>query len=144
LLKWIAWDSFEFEKASCVFGYSFIDPCAFYSRSCYAAVLCYLCNSSDHEANSCRYYACYAQPDFLSLWDNTNVVLTLYDSSFPLTQCIGIEVAQPFGFVARFDVVDACFKSKDILDELHDLDKTPLEGSLMCLCMKSLVTPPKC
>jgi len=24
---------------------------------------------------------------------------------------------------------DACFKSKDILDEVHDLDKTPLEGS---------------
>jgi len=30
---------------------------------------------------------------------------------------------------ARFDVADACFKSKDISDAVHDLDKTPLEGS---------------
>ena len=103
-----------------------------------------MCTSSDHNVNSYSHYACFAIPNFASPNDNTHVVLTLSDSSFPLTQCIGIEVAQPFGFVARFDVVDACFKSKDILDELHDLDKTPLEGSLMCLCMKSLVTPPKC
>ena len=33
LLKWIAWDSFEFEKTGCVYGYVFHDPCAFYARS---------------------------------------------------------------------------------------------------------------
>jgi len=38
-------------------------------------------------------------------------------------------VGEPFGLVARFDVADACFKSEDTLDEVHDLDKTPLEGS---------------
>jgi len=36
LLKWIAWDSFEFEKASLISEYSFLDPCAFYARSYYA------------------------------------------------------------------------------------------------------------
>ena len=36
LLEWIAWDSFEFEKASCVCGHSFLDPGAFYARSYYA------------------------------------------------------------------------------------------------------------
>jgi len=42
LLEWIAWDSFEFEKASCVSRYSFLDPCAFYCRSYYApfGVIC--------------------------------------------------------------------------------------------------------
>ena len=38
-------------------------------------------------------------------------------------------MGEPFGFDARFDVSDACFKSEDILDEVHDLDETPLEGS---------------
>ena len=35
-LEWIAWDSFEFEKASHVSRYSFPDSCAFYARSSYA------------------------------------------------------------------------------------------------------------
>jgi len=35
---------FEFEKASYVFGCSFLDPCAFYSRSYYAFFWCDLCN----------------------------------------------------------------------------------------------------
>jgi len=64
LLEWVAWDSFECEKASHVFGYSFPDPCAFYSRFYYAPFWCDLCNFSDHSTNSCPYYACYAQPDF--------------------------------------------------------------------------------
>jgi len=38
-------------------------------------------------------------------------------------------VGEPFGFVARFDVADACFKSEGILDKVHDLVETPLEGS---------------
>ena len=29
LLEWVAGNSFEFEKASCVYGYLFHDPCAF-------------------------------------------------------------------------------------------------------------------
>jgi len=33
LLEWVASDSFEFEKANCVYGNSFHDPCAFYARS---------------------------------------------------------------------------------------------------------------
>ena len=36
LLVWVAWDSFEFEKACCVYRYLFHDPCAFYARSYYA------------------------------------------------------------------------------------------------------------
>jgi len=60
--------------------------------------------------------------------DNTNVVLILHDSFFSLAQCMGFEACKPFGFESRFDVADACFKSEDILDEVHDLDNTPLEG----------------
>jgi len=36
LLKWIAWDSFEFEKDTIISGYSTSDPCTFLSRSYYA------------------------------------------------------------------------------------------------------------
>jgi len=36
LLEWVAWDSFEFEKASHLSGYSFPDPCAFFARLYYA------------------------------------------------------------------------------------------------------------
>ena len=42
---------------------------------------------------------------------------------------MGLEAGQPFGVVGRFDVADACFKSEDILDEVRNLDETPLEGS---------------
>ena len=31
LLECVAWDSFEFDKASCVYGYSFYDPCLLYT-----------------------------------------------------------------------------------------------------------------
>lgn len=79
LLKLIAWDSFEFEKASRVSRYSFPNPCAFYAPFWYD-----FCNASDHNINSCPSYACNGQPDFVSPWDNTNVVLTLPDSPFPL------------------------------------------------------------
>jgi len=68
LLKWIAWDSFEFEKASCV------------CKSYYAPFWCDLCNSSDRATNLSFYYACYDQSDFVSPWDNTDVVLDLPDS----------------------------------------------------------------
>ena len=40
----------------------------------------------------------------------------------------GARVCEPFGFVARFSVVDVCFESEDTLDVLHNLVNTPLEG----------------
>ena len=43
-----------------------------------------MCNSSDHETNSCPYYACYAQLDFTSPRDNTDIVLISPNLSFPL------------------------------------------------------------
>jgi len=57
LLERIAWDSFEFEKASRLYGYSFPNPCAFYARSYYDPFWCDMCNFSNHNANSCPYYA---------------------------------------------------------------------------------------
>jgi len=42
---------------------------------------------------------------------------------------MGLKMGEHFGLVARFDVTDACFKSEDILDEVHDLDKTYLQVS---------------
>jgi len=68
LLEWIAWDSFEFEKAAIILKYSFPDPCAFYYRSYYARFWCYLCNSSGHETNLCPYYICYDQFTLHHLW----------------------------------------------------------------------------
>ena len=47
--------SFEFEKATIISKYSFLDPCTFYSRSYYAPFWCDLCNSSYHTTNSCPY-----------------------------------------------------------------------------------------
>ena len=38
-------------------------------------------------------------------------------------------MGEPFGFDARFDVSDACSMFEDILNEVHDLAKTPLERS---------------
>ena len=38
------------------------------------------CNSSSHETNSHPYYVCYAQLDFASPMDNTDIVLTVHDS----------------------------------------------------------------
>ena len=38
-------------------------------------------------------------------------------------------MGEPFGVVARFSVVDACFESEDTLDVVHNLVNTPLEGS---------------
>jgi len=60
--------------------------------------------------------------------DNTDVVLTLPDSSFPLAQRTGLEEGDLIGFDARFDFIDACFESEDIFHKVHDLGETPLEG----------------
>lgn len=38
-------------------------------------------------------------------------------------------MGEPFGGIARFSVVDACFESKDIFDEVYDLVENTLEGS---------------
>jgi len=81
-----------------------------------------LCNSSHHATNSCPYYAYYVQPNFASPMDNTDDVLTVPDSSFPLAQCTGLEVGEPFWF----DVSDACYESKDTFDKVHNLDYTHL------------------
>ena len=74
LLEWVAWDSFEFEKASCVSGYSFPNPCAFYARSCYAPLWCDLCNTSAHNASSCPSYACYALSDSSFIFNSVHGV----------------------------------------------------------------------
>ena len=84
VLQWNAEDSFEFENASYVFRYSFLDPYAFYAKSYYAPFWCDLCNSYDHAINSCPYYACHAQFDFASPKNNTDVVSTIRNLSCPL------------------------------------------------------------
>jgi len=86
-----------------------------------------LCTCYDHAINSCP-YACYAQPNFASPIDNTDIVLSLHDSSFPLAQHKGLEVGEHFGVFTRFDVVDACFESEDTLDVVHNLVRTPFKG----------------
>jgi len=52
------------------------------------------------------------QPNFALPWDNTNVALTLNDSSFLLVQCMGLKMGEPFGVVARFAVVDDVLSEK--------------------------------
>jgi len=69
------------------------------------------------------------QPNFASSVDNTNVVLTLPNSSFPLAQWTGLEVRELYGIVARFSVGDAYFELEDTFYEVHDLVEMPLEGS---------------
>jgi len=48
-------------------------------------------------------------------------------------------MGEPFRFIDRFSVVNACFESEYALDNLCDLDKTHLEGHAMCLCMRGLL-----
>jgi len=50
-----------------------------------------MCNSSTHNVSSFPYYSCY----------------THCDSSLPLSQCIGLEVGEPFGLGASFGVNNA-------------------------------------
>ena len=66
--------------------------------------------SSDRATNSCPHYACYVQPNFASRNNNTDVVMSLPDSSFPLAQCTGLVAGEPFEEVVKFSVIDACFK----------------------------------
>jgi len=40
--------------------------------------------------------------------------------------------------VARCSDVDACLMSEDTFNKVHNLAKTPLEGSVLCLSMRSL------
>jgi len=111
-LEWIASDSFAFEKASRICGYSVHDPCAFFARSYYAPFRCDLCNSPDHNANSCPYSAYYAHPD----------------SSLPLVQCMRLEVGEPFGLVTRFGTNNACYRLEIPFEEVHHLVEALLEG----------------
>ena len=71
-----------------------------------------MCNSSDHNANSCPYSAYYAHPD----------------SSLPLAQCTGLKVGEPFGLVARFGMNNACYGLETPFEEARNLVDTPLEG----------------
>jgi len=112
LLEWIGWDSFEFDKASRIYGYSFPDPYAFYAKSHYAPLWCDMCNSSAHNVSSCPYDACY----------------THFDSSLPLTQSMGFDVGEPFGLAASFGMDNACCGLETSFDEVHNLVDTPLEG----------------
>jgi len=112
LLEWVARDSFEFDNASRVYGYSFPDPCAFYAKSYYAPLWCDMCNSSAHNVSSCPYDACY----------------THFDSSLPLTQSMGLEVDEPFGLGSGFGMDNACCGLETLFDEMHNLVDTPLEG----------------
>jgi len=112
LLKWIVWDSFEFDKASCVCGYSFHDPCAFYARSYYASLCCDMYNSSTHYVSSCPYYACYTQSN----------------SSLPLTWCTGLKVGEPFGLVARIGMNNVGCGLENSFEEVHNLVDIPSEG----------------
>ena len=60
--------------------------------------------------------------------NSIDVVITLPDSFFPLAQCTGLEVGEPFGFMAKFDVGDSYCASEETLDMVHNLVNTPLEG----------------
>ena len=115
MLEWIAWDSFEFGKVSRLSRYVFPDPYAFHARSYYPLLRCDLCSSSDHNANSCPYYACYAQPDLVSPRDSTVVILTLLDSSLPFAQCTGFNGGEPFRCAAGLSGVSACLEWEDTL-----------------------------
>jgi len=112
LLLWVAWDSFEFDKACCVCRYYFSDPCAFYARSYYAPLWCDMCNTSSHNVSTCPYYAFYAHSD----------------SSLPLAQCTGLEGVQSFGHGANLGMDDAFCGLEETLVREHDLVNTPLEG----------------
>jgi len=46
-------------------------------------------------------------------------------------------VGEPFRFITSFDVANTCFKAKDSLEEVYDLVETPLEGHVMCLCIRT-------
>ena len=112
LLEWVAWDSFELDKVSRIYGYSFPDPCAFYAKSYYASLWCDMCNFSAHNVSSCPYDACY----------------THLDSSLPLTQSMGHEVGEPFGLGASFGMGNACCRLETSFDKVHNLVDTLLEG----------------
>ena len=117
LLEWVAWDSFDFEKASCVSGYLFHDPCAFYARLYCAPFWCDMCNSSTHNVSSCPYYAYCAHSD----------------SSLPLTQSMRLEVGKSFGLGASFSMNNALCELEDTFDMEHNLVETPLEGVPRCI-----------
>jgi len=103
----------EFEKARCVSEYSFPNPYVLYASSYYTPFWCDICSSSDHNIFSCPIYARYSE----------------LDSSFPLAQCMRLEVGEPFGFITRLNAVDLYCQSEDTYYVMHNLVKTPLEVS---------------
>ena len=91
----------------------FVDiPCAFYGRSYYAPLSCDMCNSSTHNVISYPYYACY----------------THSDSSLPLTQCMRLDVGEPFGLVTSSGMSSAICGLEDTFNIEHNLVDTPSEG----------------
>ena len=91
----------------------FVDiPCAFYGRSYYAPLSCDMCNSSTHNVISYPYYACY----------------THSDSSLPLTQCMRLDMGEPFGLDASFGMNNDLCGFEDTLDREHSLVDTVLKG----------------
>jgi len=52
--------------------------------------------------------------------------LTQFIPSF--TSLHGARMGEPFGVVATFSVAEAYFELEDTLNEVYDLDGTPLEG----------------
>ena len=81
-----------------------------------------------HAIHLCPYCACYVPFGFASFACNTDVILMLLYSSFPLRQCTRLDVGEPFRGVVKFSVVNACFEPEDTLDEVHDLVETSFEG----------------
>ena len=73
-------------------------------------------------------YVLIMQPNFASPRYNTDVILTLHDSSLPLSQCTGFEVGDPFRYVARLSGASACLESEGMFGGVHDLVRIPLEG----------------
>ena len=41
---------------------------------------------------------------------------------------MGLEMGEAFGFIAMFDVANACFKLEETLEEVYDLVETSLDG----------------
>jgi len=49
-------------------------------------------------------------------------------------------MGEAFRVVVGFSVIDACFESKDIFNEVHNLAEAPLKGSSDVFMMRSLLT----
>jgi len=108
----VAWDSFEFGNACCVYHYSFPDPCAFYTRSYFAPLWCDMCSASSQNVSTFPYYLFYAHTDL----------------PLPLAQCTGLEGGESFGYAANLGLDNALCGLEETLGRDPNLVYTPLEG----------------